>query len=84
MKANLYSLNAKMMHIADHPSDPWLDENLRKNGIEPFKFGEFKGLINGSQGDVVVLSTSVPSAKTGDEFGVSQNLLDYLATKVSA
>lgn len=85
MKADLYSLTAAMMKIADNPSDPWLDEHLRGQGLTPYKFGEFKGLNKGiKKGDLIMVvgSTSVPSKKDGDQYGFNQDLLEHLASKV--
>lgn len=85
MKADLYSLNATMMHIADHPSDPWLDENLRANGLTPYKFGAFKGKAKDAAPVSVRAPTSVRSApERKEEAGINQGLIDYLASKVEA
>lgn len=85
MKADLYSLTPAMMKIADNPSDPWLDENLRANGLTPYKFGDFKGKTK----DAAPVSTRAPaSVRTAperkEEAGINQGLIDYLASKVEA
>ncbi len=82
MKADLYSLNAAMMKIADNPSDPWLDEHLRSQGLTPYKFGEFKGLVKGIKKGDLIAAVGSTSTKSGSEYGVNQDLLDYIANKV--
>ncbi len=83
MKADLYSLTPTMMKIADNPTDPWLDESLRSQGLTPYKYGEFRGkaklkLVH----DAPPVSSSTPSARPATVAGVSQDLIDHLASKV--
>ena len=82
MKADLYSLTPAMMKIADNPTDPWLDEYLRSEGLTPYKFGEFRGKAKLKAQDVAPGSSSTPSARPATVAGVSQGLLDHLASKV--
>lgn len=85
MKADLYSLTPAMMKIADNPTDGWLDEYLRSEGLVPYKFGDFKGKTK----DTAPVSVRAPASvrtvpERKEEAGVNQGLLDYLASKVEA
>lgn len=82
MKTDLYSLTPAMMKIADNPTDPWLDDYLKSEGLVPYKFGEVRAKKSAKvdTSDVVAPPPSVK--KTVTETGHSQSLLDHLASKV--
>ena len=83
MKADSYSLNANMMHIADHPADPWLETHLKSLGLIVYKYGDAPAPTpKSTRAPAVVIGTTDAPQKAGEQGIVSQKLLDYLATKV--
>lgn len=85
MKSDSYSLNATMMHIADHPTDPWLETHLSSLGLKVYKYGDAPApkSSRATKSAAPVIGTSdAPPSKAGEQGIVSQKLLDYLATKV--
>lgn len=81
MKSDSHSLNTSMMHIADHPSDPWLETHLTSLGLKTYKYGDAPA-PKSKKTVAPVIGTSDAPSKAGEQGVVSQKLLDYLATKV--
>lgn len=82
MKSDSNSLSPAMMHIADHPSDPWMENHLANLGLKVFKYGDAPAPKSTKKSEAPVIGTTDAPQKAGEQGIVSQKLLDYLATKV--
>ena len=73
-------ITAKMMWIADHPSNPWLEESYKLQGWTVFKYGEAKLVTKKTE--EWNSKSSGPAEVKPQKIDHHQNLIQHLAKMV--
>lgn len=78
MIAETQMITARMMHIADHPSNAWLEEYQGLLGRTVFKFGDAKLLPKKPKASQASADIEI----TPKEFNAKDNFIKFLSDKV--